>query len=118
MTMWIKPQPGLTTNSIENSLYLIKKKIKEKIRNLKIPIFRQESIVEFRTGNSSHRVAEIGYLEVDIVFYVIPFTIYDKPIIKKFVEVFSAEVIDDYLLTSEEFQITRNLKIEGRTLNV
>lgn len=112
---WIKLNPDITSNKLDFILYLIERKIKDKIRFWNNPFFRKESIVTFKTADfSKSNTKSTQYLDCDVVLFVMPGMIFDRLSIKAMMEPFVYNIIDDYLLTSDYFEVTRNANIDNR----
>lgn len=115
LTGWIHVESDMTTEILDRVLYLCQKRIKDLIRNWQQQMFHQQSIVVFKTADKPKRnIRESQYLTLDLVLFVKPLMIFDRHSITAMVEPFIKNVIENHIMGHQEFEITRNLKMEAR----
>jgi hypothetical protein len=119
LTFWIKIVEGTTEYEFSRMQSIIKKRIRNNIRDWQQPMFLKESIVAFNVGNADNIAAEFQYFLVDIVLYVKPSMEFHSTSIRMLVEPFIQAIIDEHFYSQEDlFSIHRNLKMENRNKKV
>jgi hypothetical protein len=115
LTCWIKPIDDINAHEFEISQAILKKRIKEFIRNVRIPILQKESIVCIKCGVIDNKLSELKYLSTDIVLYVKQPAEFNKNTVLSLVNPIAHEIIEKFLPDQQTFEITRNLKMEARS---
>jgi len=115
MTCWITIQPDVQQKELDNYLFLLRKRIRNKIREWQQEYFRQESIVIIDTADLPiTRRTQCQYLTIEITHFIMDKMIYNKNEIQNLLWPFLKEIIDVHLCIDDVFTIIRNKKMEAR----
>jgi len=104
LSMWITIN-DVNQHELDKTTAILKKRIKDKIRNTGLAFFKKESIVDVHTGKITRR--NYQYLTVEITHFVTTGMIYDKENVVAITQPFYLDVIDNELMRIEEWTIIK-----------
>lgn len=107
LTMWIT-LTDVNQHELDRTIGILKKNIKDLVRNTNWSFFKKESIVDIQTGRITKR--NYQYLTVEITNFVIDNLEYDKQNIIAITQPFYKDVIDNYLMKTSAWTIIKKIK--------
>jgi hypothetical protein len=117
MNCWICVNPEINQKEMEFHIFKTKKKIKDKIREWNTGYFKPESIVAIDTTKLvESRKVDHQFLNIDITHFVKDKNEYEKNVVVYLLEPFLREIIDEYIICTDDIYEIINKKSKARKL--
>lgn len=110
---WISMNGEVEQSELDKTMYLLRKRVKDYLRNNTMNYFKPMNIVAIDTAELSTVRRDYQYFSLEMTSFVLDKIDYDKNTVMQISKILAEEVID-IIEDQQTFRIIRNEKMENR----